>query len=137
VEISGPKAVLLDELFGPGFALLAYGPNAQATLNIAAMHDFALGDLRKIAIVPGDYNADPNIVSSGVVGRDVSDGFRKFQPSIDDCLILVRPDRYAAAAAMGETGAIASMATKVRALVESSGIRQRQFRSDQLSSSAA
>jgi 3-(3-hydroxy-phenyl)propionate hydroxylase len=137
VDISGPRTVLLDELFGSGFALLAYGPNAQATLNIAAAQDFALGDLRKVAIVPGDYNPDPNIVSSGVVGRDVSDGFRKFQPSIVDCLVLVRPDRYAAAAAMAEIGAIASMAAKVRALVESSGARQRQFRSDQLSSSAA
>jgi 3-(3-hydroxy-phenyl)propionate hydroxylase len=137
IELAGPKTILLDELFGQGFALLAYGPNAQATLNIAAAHDFALGDLRKIVILPSNYNADPNIVSPGVMGRDVSDGFLKFQPSLEDCLILVRPDRYIAAATRAEPSAIVSMATKVRALVKSTGAPQRQLHSGQFSSSAA
>jgi 3-(3-hydroxy-phenyl)propionate hydroxylase len=137
IELAGPKMILLDELFGPAFALLAYGPNAQATLNSAASQDFTLGDLRKVAILPSDYNADPDIVSPGVMGRDVSDGLRKFQPAMEDCLILVRPDRYIAAAATAEPGAIASMAAKVRALVESAGAPHQQIHSSQISSSAA
>jgi 3-(3-hydroxy-phenyl)propionate hydroxylase len=117
MDIGNSQSVLLDELLGHGFALVAYGPKAQTTLSLAAACDFDLGDLNKIAIIPSDYNADPKVAAKDVVVRDMGHGFRRFHPAIKDCLILVRPDRYVAAAAPAERDAINSLAARVRALV--------------------
>jgi 3-(3-hydroxy-phenyl)propionate hydroxylase len=136
VEVVGQKPFLLDELFGQDFALLAYGPRAQAMLSLADSCDFGIPNLRKVAILPSDYNPDPGIKQAGVVVRDIGDGFRNLRPAIGECVILVRPDRYIAAAATSEPGAITAMAGRVRALVESCGVVQPQ-RSEQISSSAA
>jgi len=137
IESAGQKPFLLDELFGQDFALLAYGPGAQATLSLTDSCDFGIPSLRKIAILPSDYNPDPGIKSPGVVVRDIGNGFGNFRSAIGDCVILVRPDRYIAAAATSEPGAITAMADRVRALVESCGVLQPQRLSEQISSSAA
>jgi 3-(3-hydroxy-phenyl)propionate hydroxylase len=128
---------LLDELLGQDFALLAYGPGAQTALSLADSCDFGIAGLRKVAIVPSDYNPDPNVKPAGIVVRDVSNAFRDFRTSNGDRVILVRPDRYIAASAMAERGAMTAMANRVRALVESCGVLQPQRLSEQISSSAA
>jgi 3-(3-hydroxy-phenyl)propionate hydroxylase len=137
VESASQKLFLLDELFGQDFALLVYGPSAQATLSLADSLDFGIPSLRKVAVLPSDYNPDPGIKSPGVVVRDIGNGFGNFRSAIGDYVILVRPDRYIAAAATSEPGGVTAMADRVRALVESCGVPQPQRLSEQISSSAA
>ena len=120
IDLGGGKSAMLDELLGQNFALLAFGPNAQSTLATAARHDFGFANLRKIAILPGDYNPGSGTADADIIGRDMANLFQHFVPVGSDCLILVRPDRYIAAAATASEDAVASMATRLRALIADS-----------------
>jgi 3-(3-hydroxy-phenyl)propionate hydroxylase len=121
VETEDRRLVLLDDLLGQGFSLIAYGRDAQAVLASAADLDFGIADLRKVAILPGDYNADPDAPAVGRYARDVANAFRPFLPPTQDVLLLIRPDRYIAAAVVADRATLAAMAGNVRDLIGRAG----------------
>jgi 3-(3-hydroxy-phenyl)propionate hydroxylase len=94
VEMEDRRLVLLDDLLGQGFSLIAYGRDAQAVLASAADPDFGIADLWKLAILPGDYNADPDAPAVGRYARDVANAFRPFAPPTQDVLLRVCTWRF-------------------------------------------
>lgn len=113
VELADRSRHRLDDILGSGFALIAYGRQAQRSL--AAAHDLGSVAFRRLAVLPADCNADPEQKSVDV-GRDVDDVMATFVAPGLDVIFLVRPDRYIAAAATAEPQAIARMAASVRTL---------------------
>ena len=65
------RSVLLDDLLGPGFALVAYGADAQAMLAAVPALPPGLGVLRRVAVLPSDTNPDPAADPAIVWGRDL------------------------------------------------------------------
>lgn len=115
LEFGDRRRQLLDDVIGSDFALIAYGRDAQMT---ASQGDFGLAPLRRLAVLPPDYN--PDLPRADVeTGRDVENRLAAFIPSARDVVLLVRPDRYVAAAATAEPAAIARMAAAARALFQS------------------
>ncbi|MDC7788894.1 bifunctional 3-(3-hydroxy-phenyl)propionate/3-hydroxycinnamic acid hydroxylase [Rhodoplanes sp. TEM] len=96
-EIERPdrSRVRLDDLLGDGFALVATGAEAQA--HLARLDgDLGLTRLRRLAVLPPDcnpYRGLPDVP----VGRDVA-GLLTGRLRGRDALLVVRPDRYVAAA---------------------------------------
>jgi 3-(3-hydroxy-phenyl)propionate hydroxylase len=122
VEFLDRSRVKLDELAGNGFALIAFGENAQATLGACAHHDFGLPNLRRIAVLPHDTNIDRTADASLTAVRAVEDFFEVRLPKGREVLIVVRPDRYAAAACdVTDASQIAAFAERVRELAASTG----------------
>ncbi len=95
VETADGRTVLLDDLLGRGFALVAYGPNAQATL---ASLDIEMAAARRVALLPSDMNPDPAHAET-IWARDAGQLFDTFLAGVEDVVMLVRPDRYVAVAA--------------------------------------
>lgn len=102
----------MDELTGPGFALLVLGIDAQAAAAELARADWGLQQLQPLAIVPRSYNLDREIWTASA-GRDVSDAFGA---GASTRVLLLRPDRYVAFDAIYE-GQPEHLASQVRALV--------------------
>ena len=95
----GPHANPARRNLGPRFSLLAYGADAQTIAAAARQLDFGLGDVRAVAILPAIYNADPASHDAGVtVGRDLTGEFARRCRMTPSALMVVRPDRYVAAA---------------------------------------
>lgn len=117
VDVGGRRGVLLDEIVSDGFTLLSFGPNAQAALSLASALDFGLPDLQRIAVLPSAYNPDTEDLTDGPVARDAAGGLHPFLPVDRDVVLLLRPDRYVAAAALGDAASLVRMAEQVRALL--------------------
>ncbi len=111
--------VLLDDLLGPGFALVAYGADAQAMLAAAPALPAGLGALRRIAVLPGDMNPAPDADPTIAWVRDSADLLASPGTASDNVLLLVRPDRYVAAAAPRH--AMERFVSEVAALVSATG----------------
>jgi 3-(3-hydroxy-phenyl)propionate hydroxylase len=118
LEMRDCTLVKLDDLVGNDFGLVVIGPNAQSLAAKAAAADLALPHVRRLAILPMRFNADPAGPPDIPAGRDVDDALAGALPDDGDALVLVRPDRYVAAAApVSSPAGIASFAGAVRALV--------------------
>jgi 3-(3-hydroxy-phenyl)propionate hydroxylase len=80
--------------------------------------DLGLSGILRLAILPMRFNPDPNGPPDIPAGRDLDDSLAGAMPAGRDVLVLVRPDRYvAAAAAVSDDAEVASFAGAVRALV--------------------
>ena len=88
----------MDDVIGNGFAVIAYGPNAEHNARDAARCDFGLTHLRLLAIVPSHLTLDPDPLLHVEAGRDIENRMKPFGAPVSDSLFLVRPDRYVAAA---------------------------------------
>ena len=97
VERSDRSTVLLDELMADGFALLAYGPQAEALARMAPVNF----PVTRIAILPQIRNP-AGTSDSILVVRDLANALAPLAPRRQTILLLVRPDRYIAAAALLE-----------------------------------
>lgn len=117
VEWLDRRRVMLDDVTGNGFALLAYGGDAQAALANAADRDFGLVPGARLAVLPRDCNPDPDGPLLDHTVRDVDGGFGAFLPGKGTTLMLVRPDRYVCAA-----GDAADLAAATRAMVAACGL---------------
>jgi len=97
VALGDQRTVMLDDLLAEGFALIAYGPQAeQAVMSVSL--DLAV---TRIAILPQIQN--PGVGSEGtIVARDLTNALAHLAPAQRTILLLVRPDRYIAAAALAE-----------------------------------
>jgi 3-(3-hydroxy-phenyl)propionate hydroxylase len=117
VELMDRTRTQLDEILGPRFSLLAYGVDAQAIAAGARQLDFGLPDVRTLAILPAIYNADPASDDTGVtVGRDLTGEFGTVLPAETSVLMVVRPDRYVAAATPFDPARIGDFAAAVKAM---------------------
>ena len=97
LELRDRSRVRLDSAAGPGFAVVAIGPEAQ---DISARTDaeaIGLGLMTRIAVVPQKTNLAAREDEDVIAGRDMDDLFRALAPK-GDLLVLLRPDRYVAAA---------------------------------------
>jgi len=120
VERLDRSRVKLDELHGDGFALIAFGEEAQATLAACAEEDFGLPRLTRIAITPHSMNIDRRADPAILAVREVDEFFEQRLPKGREILIVVRPDRYAAAACdVSERARIPDFAARVRGLAKS------------------
>ena len=120
VERLDRSRVKLDELAGNGFAMIAFGANAQETLGACTAFDFGLPNLVRIAINPHSMNIDRNADPAILAVREVDELFEQRLPKGRDVLIVIRPDRYAAAACdVANAADIASFAERVRGLAKS------------------
>jgi 3-(3-hydroxy-phenyl)propionate hydroxylase len=126
VETTDGQRVLLDERLGDGCRLIAFGPDAETRLEEACRLDFGLRVLRPLAILPSIYNPTPNRNSSPYpnpnpglspeleVVRDVNGTMNAFVPDGRTAVMLLRPDRYIAAATCRS---LAEMADRTRGLL--------------------
>jgi 3-(3-hydroxy-phenyl)propionate hydroxylase len=120
VERLDRSRVKLDELAGNGFVLIAFGSNAQETLGSCAAFDFGLPNLVRIAINPHSMNIDRNADPAILAVREVDELFEQRLPKGREILIIIRPDRYAAAACDVTNAAdMSGFAERVRGLVKS------------------
>ncbi|MEM9196885.1 MAG: bifunctional 3-(3-hydroxy-phenyl)propionate/3-hydroxycinnamic acid hydroxylase [Pseudomonadota bacterium] len=90
VELDG-RSSLLDEQLGPGFALIAQGSEAGAALDRLAQPDLMGLPLAKIWL---DLSASPKAGALRTLDPAISRPFRTHR----DQILLIRPDRYCAAA---------------------------------------
>jgi 3-(3-hydroxy-phenyl)propionate hydroxylase len=109
VEDTDRLRVMLDERLGHRFCLLAYGPDAQRALAQASRLDFGWPDLRRIAVLPMIFNPVPDMPEVKVL-RDVADTLAKVMPAGKTLVLLVRPDRYVAAAAFSGADSLRQLA---------------------------
>lgn len=114
VERRDRSTVPLDDLLGPGFALIAFGPKAEVALLSAREQNFGVALGSVLAILPRSLNPDPAAPIEAV--RDKTNALVRLTPAGETLVLLVRPDRYVAAAARGEAGAIGDLAEASRAI---------------------
>lgn len=81
---------LMDDLIGPGFALLVIGVDSQDVAAKLSSVNWKLRDLRVFAIVPKNYNLDRDVWTQWA-GRDVGDVFSADERTR---VLMLRPDRY-------------------------------------------
>jgi len=117
VERADRSRAMLDQCMGNGFCLIAYGADAQRTAAPAARFDFGLPDLRCLAILPSIYSPDPDVGGEIETLRDHAGGLASVISSDRDVLILVRPDRYVAAATVCTPASLRELAAATKALV--------------------
>lgn len=99
---------LLDEHLGPGFALIAQGPDAAAALDRLTRRDLMGLPLAKVRL-----DLSPSPAAGALTALDPVIG-RPLRTHRDQ-ILLVRPDRYCAAA--GAPGELAQMLTRYEALM--------------------
>jgi 3-(3-hydroxy-phenyl)propionate hydroxylase len=120
LELADGSRRLLDDIAGNGFALVAYGPDAQTTLDWARQTEFGLGEMPHIAVLPMRMNPDRDHDDTGIIlCRDVEDRMAPIARggAEGDHLLLVRPDRYVAAACIVQSAPdVNRLASNVRAL---------------------
>ncbi len=93
----GDKETLLDEVTGPGFALLAYGGDAVIALMAAEHPLWRRLDAKRVALLPPDAKLPAPIPPGISVALDRAGRFAKLFPANQTRLLLLRPDRYVAA----------------------------------------
>jgi 3-(3-hydroxy-phenyl)propionate hydroxylase len=118
VETRDGRELQLDEVLGNDGRLVACGPDAEARLAEAASLDFGLPGLEPLAILPNTMNRAACAGGCLEVVRDLGREFLRDIPEGTTAVMLVRPDRYIAAASTRST---AAMAQAVRGLVQSLG----------------
>jgi hypothetical protein len=92
------------------------GPDAQRTLALAGAADLGLGNVRRLAILPMRVNPDPAAAPDIPAGRDLDDVLGGAAEN-GDIFVLLRPDRYVAAATrIANENDLALFAASVRAL---------------------
>jgi 3-(3-hydroxy-phenyl)propionate hydroxylase len=116
IEDRDRHRMLLDDRLGSQFCLLAYGQEAQHALAQASALDLGLPDLRQIAVLPMIFNPAPDRSEVEVV-RDVADTLAPAMPEGKTLVLLVRPDRYVAAAAIPSPHSLKVLAADIKDLL--------------------
>ena len=120
LELADGSAQRMDDLIGPGFALVVTGADAQAVAGRLAGSDLGLrsmdgaGALPVLAIVPWDYNLDRD-APAGLAGRDRDNTMQLGAPVR---VMLLRPDRYVAYDALLPAASPEAATAAIRALVQ-------------------
>lgn len=125
VETTDGQRSQLDDLLGPGFRLVAFGDEAQRALEEARGHWMGVDVGSPLAILPSTTLPDREAPSDVEVVRELDGLMGANMPAGRTVLMLIRPDRYVAAAT---TGSPAVFAARVKAMVEGCG--ESRLRSD-------
>jgi len=98
VEKLDRQLVPLDQLLGSGFSLVAFGPDAEQRIADSLTTNLPFSGVRRVAILPSIFNAQRTPLSGIQVVRDLHGAISHLAPSGATVLMIVRPDRYIAAA---------------------------------------
>jgi 3-(3-hydroxy-phenyl)propionate hydroxylase len=110
VEKLDGQQVPLDQLLGSfGFSLVAFGPDAEQRLADSLTTNLPFPDVRRIAILPSIFNARRPPIRGIEVVRDLYGALSHLASAGATVLMLVRPDRYIAAATSEVSGEFVSM----------------------------
>jgi 3-(3-hydroxy-phenyl)propionate hydroxylase len=118
VETANGQRLPLDDLLGAGLRLVAFGSDAQRVLEEARGQWMGIDIGRPLAILPSITLPDREAAAEIEVVRELDGLMEANMPVGRTALMLVRPDRYVAAAT---TGSPAVFAAQVKALVEGCG----------------
>lgn len=118
VETLDRKRVLLDELLGDGCHVVAYGHDAQKALERVHALSWGIDVGRPLAILPSTSLPDKNAPSGVEVVRDADGLMAKMMPTGKTVIMLLRPDRYVAAATTRDADVLAQ---KARGLADACG----------------
>jgi 3-(3-hydroxy-phenyl)propionate hydroxylase len=116
VETANGQRLPLDDLLGAGLRLVAFGSDAQRVLEEARGQWMGIDIGRPLAILPSVTLPDRDIANDIEVVRDLNGLMATAMPAERTVLMLIRPDRYVAAAT---TGPAAAFATHVQAMIQS------------------
>lgn len=118
VETAAGQRVLLDDLLGPGFRLVAFGDDAQRVLEEARSQWMGFDIGRPLAILPSTTLPDREAAADIEVVRELDGLMGRVMPQDRTVLMLIRPDRYLAAAT---TGSPATFAAGIKEMVAECG----------------
>ena len=113
VETADGQRVLLDHVMGPGFRLVAYGDNAQRVLAEVRGHGMGFDVGPSLAILPSTTLPDREAAADIEVVRELDGLMGKIMPHDRTVLMLIRPDRYVAAATTGSPVMFANRITEL------------------------
>ena len=119
VERADRSQVMLDELLGHGFALVAYGADSQRAVARAKSLDFGVPMPAMIAVLPRRLNADQGVPNATVTVRDAGGILDPFVSDKKTTILIVRPDRYVMAAAEFGADRLEDLARRMRILIVS------------------
>ena len=118
VETEGGQHLPLDDLLGSGFRLIAFGDDAQRVLEEARGHWMGIDVGSPLAILPSTTLPDRESAADIEVVRELNGLMGAAMPAGRTVLMLIRPDRYVAAAT---TDTSVAFAARVRAMVQGCG----------------
>ena len=115
VETPDRRQPLLDHMTGNGFALVVYSPDPAGAFELIGRVLDVSHDVTLLFVVP--RTVIPVAREGVTIVRDVTGAFGKLFEGCPETLILVRPDRYAAAAV--DVKRLGAQAAALRALLPS------------------
>jgi len=110
------SCVLMDEMIGSRFAIIAVGAEAQAAVVELQRQDWGLADPCFLAISPWNYNLRRDLPGVAA-GRDI-DNILQLEGEEPTRVIVMRPDRYVLVDGL-YTEAGAALASRTAAIMES------------------
>lgn len=105
VKLATGETVLLDEVIGNDFALIAWGVDPQWGLSDAAIKQWKKLGVKFIQVIPAVQFNNANrkqpegVITIGDIGTDIRTWFGKTSESV----VVLRPDRFVAALAIPQT----------------------------------
>ena len=99
VERANRSRIMLDDMLGRGFALVAYGADAQAALDEAAQLSFGFATSAHVALLPQSLNPDWQGPRLADAARDIDGALASLLRCEETLVLLIRPDRYICGAA--------------------------------------
>ncbi|WP_447506058.1 bifunctional 3-(3-hydroxy-phenyl)propionate/3-hydroxycinnamic acid hydroxylase [Acinetobacter pittii] len=105
VELDNKEVLLLDEVIGNNFAIIAWGVNPTWGLSESVMQKWNKLGIKFIQVVPalqledGMASAHKNVVVIGEIGSEFRSWFGKTTQS----MVILRPDRFVAGLAIPQT----------------------------------
>lgn len=101
--------VPLDQLLGAVFSLVAFGPHAEQWIGEPLTIDLLFEGIRRVAVFPSILNCRCPLLPGSEVARDLQGALSYPVPDGANFLMLVRPDRYIAAATCDATHDFAAL----------------------------
>ncbi len=118
VETKDKHILKLDECLEDRCQLVVVGPNAQRWIQDCSRYDFGFDDCRPLAVLPNILNPDPDLPARSRVVRAIDKTINAFVKEDQTVAMLLRPDRYIAAAT---SDGLLDLATQSRLLFEAFG----------------
>lgn len=105
VQLENGQTVLLDEIIGNDFAIIAWGVDPQWGLSEANMKQWQKLGVKFIQVIPAVQFGNANrkqfdgVITIGDIGTDIRTWFGK----TSDSIVILRPDRFVAALAIPQS----------------------------------